>query len=98
MIFSKIYRRFASTSTSATPFSKLPSQLTEYNYKPNNYYLAKVVGATGWFFLMYRFYHDGGHHFLGHHDWDDPEVVCYLESVDAKYPGSRLSVDNIHLH
>jgi hypothetical protein len=41
---------------------------------------------------------EGSHHFGNHHAWDDPEVVAYLETVDAEFPGSRLSIDNIHLH
>ncbi len=32
---------------------------------------------------------------LGHHAWDEPKVIRYLEQVDRKY-GSTLSIDNMH--
>ena len=34
---------------------------------------------------------------MGHHPWEDPKVLEYLEKVDEKY-GTRLSKDNIHHH
>ncbi|KAL3894225.1 MAG: hypothetical protein SGCHY_005399 [Lobulomycetales sp.] len=84
---------------------------TVVNQRPKNYWLSKFVGATFWFFLMYRMKEDGPHHFGHHvcffpvlvitpsqHPWDEPEVVEYLERVDKRFPGSRLSIDNIHMH
>jgi hypothetical protein len=29
-------------------------------------WLAKALGATCWFFIFFRMYHDGGHHFVNH--------------------------------
>lgn len=57
--------------------------------------IAIAIGTVYWCFLGYRMYNDGGHHFLHHHAWDDPRVIKYLDSVDKKYPGSRLGLDNM---
>jgi hypothetical protein len=56
---------------------------------------AVAIGACYWFFLGYRAYHDGGHHFLHKHAWEEPRIIKYLDEVDAKY-GTRLGIDNMH--
>ncbi|KAJ3305533.1 hypothetical protein HDV03_001399 [Kappamyces sp. JEL0829] len=56
---------------------------------------AVAIGACYWFFLGYRIYQDGGHHFLHKHAWEDPRIIKYLDEVDAKY-GTRLGLDNMH--
>lgn len=65
--------------------------------------LATVWSAAAWFitvnhrfFIEYRIYQDGGHHFLHHHSWEEPAAIQYLEKLDAKYPGSKLSTANMH--
>jgi hypothetical protein len=35
---------------------------------------------------------------LHHHPWEEPKMLEYLKKVDEKYPGSRLSKDNLHHH
>jgi hypothetical protein len=60
-------------------------------------WLATALGATAFFWSFYRIYHDGGHHFMGHHPWEDEKVLQYLEKVDEKY-GTRYSKDNLHHH
>lgn len=57
---------------------------------------AKVIGGCFWFFIGYRIYHDGGHHFLHHHAWHDPKVVKYLENLDLKYGSNLASVESHH--
>ena len=86
-------------------------------------WLSTLLGTSCWFFIAYRMYHDGGHHFvcssfvsslplettltlssmpfdpqLHHHPWEEPKMLEYLKKVDEKYPGSRLSKDNLHHH
>jgi hypothetical protein len=56
---------------------------------------AKLIGATYFFFLGYRCYHDGGHHFLHQHPWEQPKHLEYLDKVDKKY-GTRYGLDNMH--
>lgn len=51
--------------------------------------------ACAWFFVGYRIYHDGPHHFLGKHAWEEARVIKYLEEVDREF-GSTLAVDNMH--
>ncbi|KAJ3089236.1 hypothetical protein HK102_006847 [Quaeritorhiza haematococci] len=57
----------------------------------------KLGMSTVWFFLMYRFYVDGPHHFLHHHAWEEPEMIHYLEQVDKKW-GTNLATANMHHH
>ncbi|KAJ3128653.1 hypothetical protein HK098_003860 [Nowakowskiella sp. JEL0407] len=57
----------------------------------------KLYMAPIWFFVMYRMYYDGGHHFFRHHSWDRPEIIAHLEEVDKKY-GTRYALDNMHHH
>jgi hypothetical protein len=76
------------------------------HHHPGKFVVPKVAGrgfvavwsAAAWFFIQYRVYHDGGHHFLHHHAWDEPKVIEYLEKIDKKFPGSRLATQNIHHH
>ncbi|KAH6582043.1 hypothetical protein BASA60_002171 [Batrachochytrium salamandrivorans] len=55
----------------------------------------RLYMGTTVFFIGFRIYHDGGHHFLGHHPWQEPKMIAYLEKVDKKY-GSSLAIDNMH--
>ncbi|KAJ3169012.1 hypothetical protein HK101_011582 [Irineochytrium annulatum] len=57
-------------------------------------WFARVMGASAWFFIFYRFYYDGGH-FIGHHKWSEPKYIAYLEEIDKKY-GTHYATDNMH--
>ncbi|KAJ8329858.1 hypothetical protein BDV3_004036 [Batrachochytrium dendrobatidis] len=63
--------------------------------KINGRFFTKVYGAACVFFIGFRIYHDGGHHFLNHHPWEEPKMIAYLEKVDKKY-GSHLATSNMH--
>ncbi|KAL2913375.1 hypothetical protein HK105_207120 [Polyrhizophydium stewartii] len=58
-------------------------------------FMTRIYGAVAVFFIGFRCYYEGGHHFLRKHAWEDPKVVAHLEKVDKKY-GSRLALDNMH--
>lgn len=56
---------------------------------------ATLFMASAWFFIEYRIYHDGPHHFLHHHAWHDERVLAHLKQVDERF-GSSLATDNMH--
>ncbi|KAJ3159261.1 hypothetical protein HDU86_001864 [Geranomyces michiganensis] len=58
---------------------------------------AKLMMVPVWFFVMYRTYHDGPHHFLHKHQWEEPKFIAHLEEVDKKF-GTTYATDNMHHH
>eukprot|EP00842_Homolaphlyctis_polyrhiza_P001552 jgi/Hompol1/2398/HPOL_005983-RA len=74
----------------STPHNFVPPVIKGRNF-------TRVYGAVAVFFLAFRCYYEGGHHFLGHHSWTDPKVIAYLEKVDRRF-GSSLATDNMHHH
>ncbi|KAI9003677.1 hypothetical protein HDU85_001111 [Gaertneriomyces sp. JEL0708] len=65
--------------------------------KVSGVWFTKLMMAPVWFFCYYRMYHDGPHHFLHKHQWEEPKFIAYLEEVDKKY-GTDLSTANMHHH
>ncbi|KNC97682.1 uncharacterized protein SPPG_09445 [Spizellomyces punctatus DAOM BR117] len=57
----------------------------------------KLMMAPVWFFVYYRMYHDGPHHFLHKHSWEEPKNIAYLEELDKKY-GTNYATANMHHH
>ncbi|RKP03879.1 hypothetical protein CXG81DRAFT_23570 [Caulochytrium protostelioides] len=90
---------FVMTSSPVTPASGLGSRLRFGGYQPPKHIpyarTATAIGAGCWFFILYMINKEGGHHFLGHHPWEEPRILAYMDKVDAKY-GTQYATKNMH--